>query len=179
MKDYKVAERYAQALLDISGQNVDKTLTDLKAIQSTIVSNPSFKRYLWSPRVNPETKKALLIKLYKEKIATQLFNFLILLLRKNRINILLEIVELYEALYNELMHINKLTVVTAVALESSLEEKLIAKLEAVSGMKVNLVFEVDESIIGGMVLKTSSHLFDGSIRRQLSEMKSKLCNVTI
>lgn len=66
---------------------------------------------------------------------------------------------------------------TAMPLSERLRNKLVAKLEAVSGAKIVLVEKVDKSLMGGIVLRYSDTEIDGSVRTKLDDIKAQIDGV--
>ena len=104
-------------------------------------------------------------------------NFLCLVSEKGRIRFLPEICAKFKELYEKHNNIIEVTAVTAMPLSERLRDKLVAKLEAVSGAKIVLVEKVDKSLMGGIVLRYSDTEIDGSVRTKLDDIKAQIDGV--
>ena len=105
---------------------------------------------------------------------------------KGRIRFLPEICAKFKELYEKHNNIIEVTAVTAMPLSERLRDKLVAKLEAVSGAKIVqterrtkivLVEKVDKSLMGGIVLRYSDTEIDGSVRTKLDNIKAQIDGV--
>ncbi|MBQ0740510.1 ATP synthase F1 subunit delta, partial [Aquimarina celericrescens] len=81
----------------------------------------------------------------------------------NRIEILNHVAQEYINLYNSIHHIQSATVVTAVEMTKDLEEKVQEKIKEITGYTANLTNRVDESILGGFILRLKDLQFDASV----------------
>jgi F-type H+-transporting ATPase subunit delta len=105
---------------------------------------------------------------------TPIRNFLGLLIDRNRLDLLEEIVSTYEALLDEKLGIVKARVTTALELDANQREQIAARLHTLTGKKVRMETVVDPSLIGGLVAQVGSTIYDGSIRQQLQTFKNGL-----
>ena len=89
----------------------------------------------------------------------------------NRIDELYPCFDVYEKLYNEVKRVIVANVTSAVTLNEDEKAKIIARLEKKFGYKVELVCQVDEKIIGGIIIKTEDTIIDGSLKRKMRDVK--------
>ena len=102
-------------------------------------------------------------------------NLVKLLVYNNRLNILSQVVDAFGDRYNEANGIVDVTATTAVTLDETRLDKLAAIFASKTGAKhVNLKNVVDESILGGVILKSQSTLIDGSLQTKIAKMKAQL-----
>lgn len=136
-----------------------------------------FVELLASPLVSEDEKNSALEKIFQGRVNTLTLNFLCLLSSKGRIKYLPQITENFKALYNKHMNILEVTAVTVAPLSDRLRDKLIAKLEAVSGAKVVLIEKIDKSLLGGIVLRYSDTEIDQSVKTKLDRIKAQIDGV--
>jgi len=177
MKDTRAAIRYAKAILDIA---VDKKATDavekdMRAVVSTISNSKELKNLLASPIIKGEAKKKALTKIFKgsHAITEGMIN---LLVDNKRIGMLNEVALKYIIINEQLKGQDVAVVTTVVSLTKDLEKKVLAKLAKITGNKVTIENKLDESIIGGFVLRVGDLQFDASVANKLSNLKREFTN---
>lgn len=172
MAGTRAAIRYAKAVLSLAlsekkAEAVDK---DMKTIAKAISESGDLSGMLSNAVVKSETKKEALLAIFPKlnTITTGLFDVLI---SNKRIDILNDVAVKYSALLDE--HNGKETaqVTTAVPLTKDLEKKVLAKVKELTNKTVELKNIVDESIIGGFILRIGDKQFDASIANNLNKLK--------
>ncbi|MEX0275857.1 MAG: ATP synthase F1 subunit delta [Flavobacteriaceae bacterium] len=177
MSDSRAALRYAKAILDLA---VDKKATDavegdMRSITSTLSESGELRDFLTNPVIKGGTKNETLKSIFKGSHA--ITEGLIDLLAGNKRMGLLEQVALkYIVLNEERKGQNVADVVTAVPLTKELEKKILAKVKSLTGNEVTLQNRIDESIIGGFVLRVGDLQYDASIANKLNNIKRKFSN---
>lgn len=170
------ANRYARALMDVLyPQDAEPGLLQLQSFRALLEEQPDARRLLENPTLARERRKHFL-----KEIATALgfdrrvANFIDILIDRNRLSLLEEIVTAYQKLLDERMGIVRAVVTTARPLDPAQQGELAAKLEQVTGRRVRMEVAVDPSLIGGVVAQVGSTIYDGSVRHQLQAFKSRL-----
>ena len=79
----------------------------------------------------------------------------------------------YKQLYDQLNNKEEATVTTAVPMTSAMEAKVMAKLETLSSKEISLKKTVDETILGGFILRVGDQQYNASVSNQLNELKNK------
>jgi F-type H+-transporting ATPase subunit delta len=176
-----IAKRYADALFstalrkDMTGEIED----NCKQFVELLALNPGFKNYILSPQVRTEDKMALLDTSVGGKVSALFMRFVQMLVHKERFGLMEEIVGAYIELHERHRGIQKATAVTAVPLDESLKQKLIATLERETGKTIRLKTKVNPAIIGGMIVILNNKIIDGSVLSKLERMKSTLREVKV
>jgi F-type H+-transporting ATPase subunit delta len=101
-------------------------------------------------------------------------NFLNLLIERNRLDLLSDIVTAYQKLLDEKLGIVRAHVTSASPLDDTQQRNIASKLEQVTGKQVRVELSVDPALIGGVVARVGSTIYDGSIRQQLQVFKQRL-----
>jgi len=168
----RAAQRYAKAILDLAiEQNKAKeTNEDMKLVSNTIASSDDLQRMLASPVVKSAEKKAVLRQVFSQGNAMTIGLFDILIANK-RIDALKAVSDKYTVLYDRMNNTNVATVTTAVPLTAELEAKVLAKVKEITGNDVTLENKIDESIIGGFVLRVGDLQYNASIAHKLNTLK--------
>ena len=101
-------------------------------------------------------------------------SFLELLCEKGHMALLHDCYREYDALYRAFSGRSVARIVSAVALTDEQKAELIARLEKMSRHQVKAHYELDESLLGGVIIYMDDRIIDGSLRRKLREMKEEL-----
>ncbi|MFS4455277.1 ATP synthase F1 subunit delta [Maribacter sp. 2304DJ31-5] len=177
MSDSRVAVRYAKAILDLAVDKkaTDKVEEDMRAIVSTISESKDLKDMLSSPVISSTAKKEVLNRIFKggHAISEGLTN---LLVDNKRISILNEVALKYIILNEQLKGKDVAYVTTAVPMNGALEKKVLKQVTAITGNEVTIENKIDESIIGGFVLRVGDLQYDASIANKLSNLKREFTN---
>jgi F-type H+-transporting ATPase subunit delta len=169
----KLARVYAKALIDLAKEqkSVDVIKDDMDLISNTLQGSRELRQILKSPIVKEAKKKSILIEIFQGKISDLSERFIGIVVGHRREASIVAMCAAYEAMFLEHNGIEKVTVTTAYQLSQEEVVEVIKKAEALSGKKVQLEEEVDESIIGGMILRVKDQRFNGSIAHQLKRLK--------
>lgn len=170
------ARRYAKALLDVLyPAKAEMGLQQLTSFSSTLAQNADARLVFENPTVSPERRKDLLNKVGDAlKLDAPIRNFIALLIDRNRLDTLDEIVATYSGLLDEKLGIVQAHVTSALALDSTQQSEVVAKLQELTGKKVKMEVSIDPELIGGIVAKVGSTIYDGSIRAQLQTFRESL-----
>lgn len=181
MKETRVARRYALALFKtaLDSSNLDIIASDIQQIRSLTTKDKNFLNFLEAPQVTTEHKVDVLRDIFTTRIAPRLLLFLELLLRKHRTNLLPIIADEFDKLMEEHLGLVKAKVFTAAYLSDDLKNKLVEKLEAISGKKIEIIHKIDKSIIGGIIVFLHNQVIDSSIRHQIDILKQNLLKVKV
>lgn len=170
------ANRYARALMDVLyPQTAEAGLLQLQSFNALLKEQPDASRLLENPTLSSDRRR----RLSKEIGAAlgfdrRMTNFIDILIDRNRLPLLEEIITAYRKLLDERMGIVRALVTSAHPLDVSQQGELAAKLEQVTGKQVRMEVTVDPSLIGGVVAQVGSTIYDGSVRQQLHAFKSRL-----
>lgn len=172
MAGARSAVRYAKAMLSLASdqKTEDAVNSDMKLIVSTIADNKDLREALQSPVIPSSVKKSVLLEVFKNSNKTTL-SLIDTLISNNRINILGDVASKYSQLLDESKGIELGTVTTAVALTADLEKKVLAKAKELTGKNVEVKSIIDESILGGFILRIGDLQYNASVANQLNKLK--------
>ena len=161
-----VSERYALSLYEVAAEEKKEKayLDELTAVSKAFAREPDFLKMLQTPSIALEDKQNVLRKVFEGRIETFLLNFLMLITEKGRVGLIHDMREAYKEHYYFENGIVEVRAITAKPMSAALTEKLKAKMSAVTGKQVVLETSVDESLIGGIVVKLGNEQFDTSLR---------------
>lgn len=172
-----VARRYAVALADVvTSQDASQDIREeLSAWASLMEANPQLTDVFRHPAIPYEQKRRLLLELIKRsRVSYTTTNFLQVLLQNHRLSDLSEINrQLVQELDRRAGVVNA-QVTTARTISPEAQEALRAQLAQLTGSRVRLEFSVDDDLIGGVVTRIGSTLYDGSVRGQLQQIRQKM-----
>jgi F-type H+-transporting ATPase subunit delta len=176
----KVATPYARALFDFSVEkNIMHQITaDFQNLEIFLNETPDLIDYLNNPICSQEAKREILTKILQSQINTETFKFLMVLVNRNRINVLRAVISNYLELVYETASIKMIDVVTAFPFTNLQKNTLIQKLkELTNAREIRLIITVDSSLIGGFLIKTESKVIDFSVKNQLQRLAKHLDTV--
>ena len=182
MKKDSLIQNYAVALFNNAeiGNIQDKIFEEITFINDVIEGNAKIKDLLSSPIVNKTDKIELINSLMKNVKANQITeNFLLLLIKNSRTSILPNIVEFYNKLLNESKNIKIVQIISANKLKPTEQKWVKSNIEKELNQEVKLNFELDPTIIGGIIIKYDSILQDYSIKGSLDKIARTLKKVKI
>jgi F-type H+-transporting ATPase subunit delta len=172
-----VARRYASALADVVTKSGDTEVVknELKTWEQLITSSGELHSAFANPAIAHLSKEKVLEGLLtKTKPTATTANFLRVLLRNGRLTELPEINEKFASVLDERSGVVAAHVTSARPLGEAEKAELQASVARLTGKKVNLNFEIDENLIGGVVTRIGSTVYDGSVKTQLENLKKEL-----
>ncbi len=176
----KIAAPYARALFDFSvDKNIMHQITaDFQNLEIFLDESSELTDYLNNPLVSQDAKGEVLTKTLKSQVNSETFKFLMVLVSRDRINLLKSVITNYLELVYETASIKTIEVVTAVEFSNAQKNTLIQKLkELTNAREIKLAITVDSNLIGGFLIKTESKVIDFTIKNQLQQLAKHLDSV--
>ena len=171
------ARRYARALFDVVAKsgNVDSALAELKALGAVFTGHPALGRALTSPGVPLGVKQSVMRDvLALQPVSKVVARLLTLVVENDDIDEIDEIVEAFEQRVLDLHHVVRAEITSAVPLSADKVQAIEASLAEASGARVVITPRVDPAILGGIVAKVGSRVYDGSVARHLARIRARL-----
>ena len=168
-----VTTPYAEAFLQVVNDldQAEEIVSQVKEIIKLINECPELEKVLSSPILEKESKKNLLVQIFSDKINQSLLNLLKLLADRQRIGILVSILERFLELYRENSNIALATVTSAIELSDEQKELLSKKISVIAGTeRLELVTKTDPNLIGGFVASVGSKVIDASLASQIRKL---------
>ncbi|HLV14663.1 MAG TPA: ATP synthase F1 subunit delta [Xanthomarina sp.] len=172
MAGARAAIRYAKAVLSLaSDRNTAEVVnTDMKLMAKTIAESNDLNNMLQNPVVSSSVKKSILLEVFKD--ANEMTRNLIdTLITNKRLTLLEQVAVQYNLLYDKLTGTQIAQVTTAVPLTDELRAKVLAKVKELTGKDVEIKSNVDESILGGFILRVGDIQYNASIANKLNKLK--------
>ncbi len=173
----EIAEPYAQALMSLAqSQDItDDVGKDCRDILEILEKSADLRSFIISPVVKDEDKREVLNRLLGDDIHHYLRNFIMLLVDKRRIVFLEAICEQYLALLRKLTNTVLAEVTASTELSEGQRRDVIEKIKTLTGAEsVEVKTDVDPELIGGVIIKVGSQVFDASLRGQLRRISISL-----
>ncbi|MFK4786135.1 ATP synthase F1 subunit delta [Fusobacterium sp. MFO224] len=169
-----IGRRYAEAIFSIAESNnrIEEVYKALNGMMEFYLTNIDLKNILDSPLILMEEKEKVVEKLVIEEEEV-IKNIILYILSKERIQNIKEIVVEYAKIYYLKNKIIDVEAIFSQEISERQKSKLIKNLEKRTRKKINLKVTVDESIIGGGILKIGDKIIDGTIRNQLDSLIHK------
>ena len=177
----KAIRRYSLALYEaaLDADKLDEVAGDAENLTNLVKSSSDLRLFFQSPVINKEKKEKVISALFKEKISALTFDFIRLLVKNNRENLLVEIMDCYLEQKNNSEGIVKATVKTAVKIDDIEKKKITEKINSFTGMKSIPEFTTEKDLIGGFTIKVKDIVIDASIKRQLENLRGKFKEINL
>ena len=170
-----VATTYADALHEAAAdrESVDEVARDLADFVEAMEQSRELTLALTSPDIDPADRRAV-VEALTEGAHELVRNFLLVLLDRGRLPDLPDIQRAFAAKVTEAEGRIEVHAITAVPLTDELRKRVVAKLEAKTGRRVELSESVDPEILGGLVLRFGASVVDASLRTRLARLGASL-----
>jgi F-type H+-transporting ATPase subunit delta len=172
-----IARRYAAALADviIAQREEAEVRGELAQWEQMLAENASLLEIFGNPTIGYEQKEKVLSELIsRSKVRPTTANFLRLLLKNQRLADLPQVAAKLSQILDERAGAIRAEVISAQPLPAATTAALAERLGEITGKKVNLNFGTDESLLGGIVTRIGSTVYDGSVRNQLERLGEEL-----
>lgn len=177
MSSQTAARRYASALADVVIPRGEERAVqqELNAWGAMIAENSALQEAFGNPTVAYEQKRNVLEKLIaRTQVQPNTANFLRVLLKNHRLSELEHVNAKLAEVLDDRTGLISAEVVSARPISDSTKASLEQKLTQLTGKKARLTFQTDESLLGGIVTRIGSTIYDGSVRNQLSRLREEL-----
>lgn len=173
-----IATRYGRALADVvvsSNADSAKVVSGLREVEQLIHGSIELRNALQSPAVSPARKRAVMQRMMEPMgLPDKVRNFVNVVIDHRRAQELPHIVEAFEQALDERLGFVSASVSSAKDLSDSQRQAIEAQVSRLAGKKAKLKFSTDPALIGGVVARVGSTVYDGSVRGQLDRLKAKL-----
>ena len=171
-----LAKKYAAALLALAKETgtLEEVEQELAQIGEIVQQNPELTDFLRNQLISREAKKEVVERIFTQHLNPMVMRFLGVVIDRGRIALLPDIIDVYLELSHVERNIAEAQVRLAVDLTDEEETRLIRELTELTGKEIYLEKTIDPSILGGMIVTIGDRRIDGSLKRQLHEMKTTL-----
>jgi F-type H+-transporting ATPase subunit delta len=183
MVESKVAVRYARSILELARERgiAEQINNDMLLVINTVQSSRELAAVLHNPTIRGDKKLAILNQIFGTRVDALSLSFMQMIARKRREGYLPAIAKQYNTLYKQSKGVETVVVTTAAGLDDKLREEVYALIrKSTHAETIELIEQVDKSLIGGFVLRLGDRQFDASIAKSLGKFsKELLSNVYI
>lgn len=175
MKSTKSAARYAKALLElaIEKNKLNVVESNVQAIIRAGEETRDFSVFLNSPLIKVDKKIAVLKELFGD-FDPMTLDFLSMVTKNGRENLIMFIAYSFEAQLKTHRGIVPVTIISARKLEGATRDKIVAKIQKSVDGTIELTEKIDESLIGGFIVRMGDKQIDASVSSQLMRLKQEL-----
>ncbi len=177
-----VSKTYGEALFEVAmeEQKADMFLEEAREILAVLEQNPDLNKLMKHPKISKAEKEQVLDSVFQGRVSGEMSGFMKLLIKKERYS---ELPSIFEYLIGRIKEEKKIGVAyvnTAVELSSEKKEAVKQRLlETTHYVKMEMHYAVDETLIGGMVIRIGDRVVDSSVRTKLEEMKKQLLQIQL
>ena len=177
-----VSTTYGEALFELAVEEgrEEEFLSDVAQLKSLLDENPDFGKLMNHPKILKEEKLKVLEEVFGGRISKELLGFLHLVVSKDRYGDIDAILDFFISEVKKLKGIGIAYVTTAADLNEAKKKEIEAKLLATTSFqKMEMHYQVDEDLIGGMVIRIGDRVVDSSVRTKLFELQRELLKVQL
>ena len=179
MREPTIAKNYAETLLELAQRSGDlRAWGDmLDSIAEAMESDRRLRMFLESPRVSAQKKNEVLQKAYGAQLPRNFLRFLQALVSNRRQMLIPEIAHAYHDLVDQVEGRVHASVTVARDADEADRDLVVKQLSRVFGKQVVPHFHVNSSILGGVIVRVGDTVLDGSVRRRLATLRSRMLGV--
>ena len=177
-----ISKTYGEALVEfaVEENKVDEFVEELEVITQILSQNKEFGALMNHPKIVKEEKLKVLENVFKGRISNEIYGFFLLIIEKDRYSEIDGILSYFIEQIKAIKGIGIVYVKAAIPLGQKKKKKIEQKLLATTGYKqLEMHYDVDESLIGGMRIRIGDRIVDGSVQTKLTELTKQLMNIQL
>lgn len=176
MRDETVSRNYAETLFELARKHgsIEEYGRALATVADLLDGDARFRVFLETPRIEDDERKAVVRKAFGEALPRNVVNFVLVTIDKRRQRLLRGISREYNLLLDVHLGREHVEVTLARQPDEATKELVAERLSEVLGREAIPHFRVKPEIIGGLVVRTTDTIYDGSLRRRLDGMRRRL-----
>lgn len=177
-----VSKTYGEAFFElaIEEQVLDTITEEVEAVQKAFLDNEELIKLLNHPKIDKEEKIKVIETIFKGRVSDSLVGFLVLIVEKDRYN---EMEQIFEYFLNKVLEYKNIGVVyvSSATLLTKQQQKQIESrlLEVTKYVQLQMHYTVEESLIGGMIIRIGDRVVDSSIKTKLKKMEQELLKIQL
>lgn len=177
-----IAQTYGQALYELAleSDKTDAFLEEAVLLKEVFSSDDDLMLFMKHPQVTVEEKKKVIEDALKGRLSDDMTGFVLIIIDKDRFSEIIEILDYFITSVKALKGIGGAKVATPLALSDDQKIQVKNKLLTTTGFKeMEIEYEVDSSLIGGMVIRIGDRVVDSSVKTRLYELKKDLLKIRL
>ncbi|MBV7440192.1 ATP synthase F1 subunit delta [Weeksellaceae bacterium TAE3-ERU29] len=176
MANYRVAKRYAKAFMEVlPAERQEVVIGEMRDIIKSLKANKNLRAFLGSPIISEEKKLSISKDIFKA-FSNETQNLIMLLIKNGRSENLKEVANSVIEQYRTLNGIKKAIITSATPLTEEQLNDIVQEVTrnlAIESKKIEVEQKIDESLIGGFILRVDDKQFDTSIKTRLNKIKQE------
>lgn len=171
----RVAKRYAEAIYEAIPADIgmDVFLEDLRDLRASLEKSRELRNFFASPVIPFARKHQIIEDLFAQAVHRYTYDIMLFLLKKRREHLLIHVIGAVFELYREHQGIQQVSVRCARSLLPEQQQALSGVLAGITRRSIEATFELDEELLGGIVVRLDDKVYDGSVRRQLQRLRHR------
>ena len=177
-----VSATYGEALFEVAMEQnmVDALYEEVKAVYDALALNKELIEFLNHPKIEKSNKISTIEEIFNKFVSKELTGLIVTVVKKDRSKDLTNILEYFLNKVKEFKKIGTAYVTTPMELTDEAKKKVEKRLLETTGyVKFEMIYDVDASLIGGMVIRIGDRVVDSSIKHKLSEISRQLNKIDV
>lgn len=173
----QVGLTYGDALFELAVEQdkVDDILNEVVALKQILADNDELVKLLNHPKIGKDEKVTLVETVFKGKISDDLLGTVVIMIKKDRQGNILEVLDYYETAVKRYKNIGTAYITSAVNLSDAQKQEIEDKLlDTTSYEKIESLYTIDSSIIGGLIIRIEDRVVDSSIKTKIESLSKAL-----
>lgn len=177
-----ISATYGDALFELAVEEnkLSEMTQEIKNLQVILAQNPEFRQLLNHPHIDKEEKKEVVKNVFEGRTSGELQGFMTLIVEKDRFSEIDEILTYFLEEVNRAQGIGVVYVTTAVPMTDEQKKQTEEKLLSTTDYKqLEMNYDVDASLIGGMTIRIKDRIVDSSVRTKLYQLQKQLLDLQL
>ena len=177
-----ISKTYGEALFELAVEEnkVDVFADEIRAILDILNQNPDFVNLLNHPKISKEEKLQVVEEVFGGKVSKEIQGFLNIIVSKERNKEIMAIMEYFLDEVKAMKGIGVCYVTTPMELKEAQKEAVVKKLiETTEFKEMEMHYQIDKALIGGMVIRIGDRVVDSSIQTKLSKLEAQLLKIQL
>lgn len=177
-----ISGTYGEALFELAVEEdrLDSLAEEIQTLRQILSENDDLEKLMNHPKISKDEKLQVMETIFKERISEELMGLLSIIITKDRYRELDAVLEYFLNRVKEVKGIGVAYVTTVDSLSDAQKEQIVGKLLATTGyQQMEMHYQEDKSLIGGMVIRIGDRIVDSSIKTKLEELQKQLMKIQL
>lgn len=177
-----ISGTYGEALFELAVEEdrLDLLAEEIQMLRRILAENEDLEKLMNHPKISKDEKRQVMENIFKERISEELMGLLSIIITKDRYRELDAVLEYFLNRVKEVKGIGVAYVTTVSGLSDVQKEQIVSKLLATTGyQQMEMHYQEDKDLIGGMVIRIGDRIVDSSIRTKLEELQKQLMKIQL
>lgn len=177
-----ISGTYGEALFELAVEEdrLDLLAEEIQMLRRILAENEDLEKLMNHPKISKDEKRQVMENIFKERISEELMGLLSIIITKDRYRELDAVLEYFLNRVKEVKGIGVAYVTTVSGLSDMQKEQIVSKLLATTGyQQMEMHYQEDKDLIGGMVIRIGDRIVDSSIRTKLEELQKQLMKIQL